>query len=711
MLKSGRGFAAFLLVFTSIIALSNPSAAGEQLLFDKVLTIGNWYVHASRHSFNAADARQARIKISKNTPDKEIQRGFFVFNGAFTFLRDFLTGDERVYEKDVTLQAANTLFVFLLGSPGAAVSMQILQGEEPSTAPEIKTFTAEPTAIKRGESAKLTWQAAHADSCVIEPDIGAADPNGSVSVAPTHTTIYTLTAEGIGDPATARVTVTIENSAPKADSQEVTTDEDGAVNITLTATDVDGDSLTYVVTAQPGKGTLSGTPPVLTYTPGENYNGPDAFSFTASDTAATSGVATVNITVKPVNDQPQADDDQATTNEDTPVVISNLLANDTDVDNDSLTITAFSRTANGQLEQQQDGSVAYTPNLNFYGEDSFTYTISDGNEGTATATVRITVVPINDAPVAQAGLDKDVFVGDTVTLDGSGCGDVDEDPLNFSWTFVATPAGSSAALSDPSAVNPTFTPDIAGNYKVQLVVNDDSVNSLPDQVMIIANPRMVNVPNLVDMNQPAAEAAIKAAKLRVGAIASEHSETVAEGHVISQSPVDGTSVVENSVVDLTTSLGSENQPPTVSISASPSSISQGGSTTLAWTSLRAESAHIDNQIGAVSVEGSTQVSPEHTTTYTVTVTGPAGSANARVTVEVIGSPDAQPEGSYGEQYEDLIPPDASVEQYDPERFSLITGLVHDINQLPLPGVMITVHSHAEYGSVTTDDQGRFSIPR
>ncbi len=81
MLKSGRGFAAFLLVFTSIIALSNPSAAGEQLLFDKVLTIGNWYVHASRHSFNAADARQARIKISKNTPDGEIQRGFFVLTG------------------------------------------------------------------------------------------------------------------------------------------------------------------------------------------------------------------------------------------------------------------------------------------------------------------------------------------------------------------------------------------------------------------------------------------------------------------------------------------------------------------------------------------------------------------------------------------------------------------------------------------------------
>jgi len=616
MLKSGRGLAAFCLVFFAIIILSSPAAAGERLLLDRVLTISSWHVHASQHSFTAADAQEARIKISKNTPDREIQRGFFVLNGAFTFLRDFLPGDEPVFENDVTLKAANTLFVFLLGQPEAAISVQVFADKAPAPAPEISAFTAEPFSIKRGESAALTWQTANADSCRIEPGVGAVDPNGSHSVTPTDTTTYALTAEGTGDPATATVTVTIENSAPVAEPQTLSTDEDTAVAITLTATDVDRDSLTYAVTIQPGKGALSGTPPALTYTPNDNYSGPDAFSFTANDGQADSNPATV-----------------------------------------SLNIT-----------------------------------------------------PANDAPVANAGRDRLVFIGDASTLDGSGSADVDTEVLNFNWTFVAVPQGSAAKLSDSSAEKPAFTPDLAGTYEVQLIVNDGEFDSSPDQVLITASLRMVTVPDVTGLPQDNARAALAATKLVVGAVTAEHSETVDDGKVISQNPAAGTSVAENSAVDLTISLGSENQPPSVSFSASPSSIEQGQSSTLGWSSLHAESAHIDHGIGAVAVGGNTVVSPEHTTTYTLTVTGPAGSTNARVTVQVIASPEPQPEGSYGEQYEDLVPEDATVTQYDPERFSLITGLVHDINQLPLPGVAITIHSHAEYGTVVTDAQGRFSIP-
>ena len=599
MFKSTRCFASLLFIFSLISAFSNPADADDGIIFEKAFTIGQWHLHASQHTFSADDSGQGILKISKNNSQEEIQHGFLVLNGAFVFLRDFLAGDELVFEKDIALKATNGLIVFLLGDPGASVSMQITGIMAPVTPPQITVFTAEPATIKRGESATLTWQTAHADSCMIEPGIGAVDPSGSVSVAPTETTVYTLTAEGAGDPATATVTVTIENSAPTAEPQAVTTDEDTAVVVTLTASDVDGDSLTYAVTAQPGKGTLSGSPPALTYTPNENYNGSDSFSYKANDGQADSNTAAVSLNINPVN----------------------------------------------------------------------------------------------DAPVAQAGPDRDVFVGDPVTLDGSGSVDVDQDTLNFSWNFIVIPQGSTAAFSDSSVVNPTFIPDFAGTYEIQLIVNDGSVNSGSDTVIVTANPRMVAVPDVLAMAQPAAEAAILAAKLVVGAITFEHSETIAQDHVISQSPVAGTSVVENSTVDLTVSLGSENQPPTVSFSASPSSIAQGGSATLSWTSLRADSAHIDNGIGKVSVEGATDVSPEHTTIYTITVTGPAGSANARVIVQVTGRPAPQPEGSYGERYEDLVPPDATVDQYDPKRFSLITGLVHDINQLPLPGVAITVHSH------------------
>ncbi|RLB81142.1 MAG: sugar-binding protein, partial [Deltaproteobacteria bacterium] len=151
-------------------------------------------------------------------------------------------------------------------------------------------------------------------------------------------------------------------------------------------------------------------------------------------------------------------------------------------------------------------------------------------------------------------------------------------------------------------------------------------------------------------------------------------------------------------------------PPAVEISAIPASIEQGESATLSWASTNAQSAHIDNGIGVVTVNGSTDVSPTATTTYTITVTGSTGSASARAVVMVMGNPEPLPESSFGEQYEVLIPNDATVDEYDPKRFSLITGLVHFIDASPISDVSVTIHGHPEYGTVSTDAQGRFSIP-
>jgi predicted extracellular nuclease len=92
--------------------------------------------------------------------------------------------------------------------------------------------------------------------------------------------------------------------APVADDQSVTTAEDTPVNITLTASDGNNDPLTYSVESQPSHGTLSGTAPNLTYTPAPNYSGPDSFTFKANDGQADSNIATVSITVTPINDAP-----------------------------------------------------------------------------------------------------------------------------------------------------------------------------------------------------------------------------------------------------------------------------------------------------------------------------------------------------------------------------------------------------------------------
>lgn len=125
-----------------------------------------------------------------------------------------------------------------------------------------------------------------------------------------------------------------ENSPPVAQDQRVTTDEDVAKAITLVATDPDGDQLTYQIMTQPGYGTLSGTPPSVTYTPTAHFYGSDSFTFKANDGKIDSNEATVSITVTHVNHPPVAQDQSVITDEDMARTIT-LVA--TDPDGDPLT--------------------------------------------------------------------------------------------------------------------------------------------------------------------------------------------------------------------------------------------------------------------------------------------------------------------------------------------------------------------------------------
>ncbi len=102
----------------------------------------------------------------------------------------------------------------------------------------------------------------------------------------------------------------------------------------------------------------------------------------------------------------------------------------------------------------------------------------------------------NNAPVANAGNDQTVARGDTVTLDGSASSDDDGDLLTFSWSITAAPADSTATLSDPAAVMSNFVADIAGEYRVDLIVNDGGNDSAPDEVVIVTTPG--NTPPVAD---------------------------------------------------------------------------------------------------------------------------------------------------------------------------------------------------------------------
>src|SRR5438445_201431 len=168
--------------------------------------------------------------------------------------------------------------------------------------------------------------------------------------------------------------------------------------------DVDGDALTAIVVSSPTHGTLTlNTNGSVSYSPAANYNGPDSFTYKARDGVADSNVATVSITVVPVNDPPVAGNDNYTTNEDTTLTVAapGVLANDTDVDGDVLTAIVVSGPTHGTLTLGANGSISYTPAADYNGLDSFTYRANDGTANSNVATVTITVVAVNDAPVAN----------------------------------------------------------------------------------------------------------------------------------------------------------------------------------------------------------------------------------------------------------------------------------------------------------------------
>ena len=206
----------------------------------------------------------------------------------------------------------------------------------------------------------------------------------------------------------------IVNNPPEVVGASVSANEDEQLQITLNGSDVDNDSLSYNIVQQPQNGTLTGSAPNLTYVPNANYNGTDSFTFTAQDDYFVSGAAEISITLTAVNDAPIVNDKVVSTTENQSV---DIVLTSVDVEGDNVSYVIVGAPSKGSLSGTAPDLV-YTPNNDYFGQDSFTFKASDGEADSSTAEITISVSEINKTPVSNAGPAQTVDEGASVTLDG-----------------------------------------------------------------------------------------------------------------------------------------------------------------------------------------------------------------------------------------------------------------------------------------------------
>jgi hypothetical protein len=229
----------------------------------------------------------------------------------------------------------------------------------------------------------------------------------------------------------------------------------------------------------------------LTYTPDPDFAGLDRFTYRASDGAAESEPAAVGVSVRPVNDPPVAGDDAFATDEDVTLVVdaSGVLGNDSDIDGNALTVVDASQPANGTLAVNGDGSFTYTPAPDFHGEDGFAYTVADADGLTATADVVVTVISVNDAPVASddtAATDEDNAVTLAADLLLGNDGDVDGDDLAIAAVEPAT--HGDVRLNEDGSVTYTPAPNFNGADSFQYRATDGAATSTAATVTVTVRP-------------------------------------------------------------------------------------------------------------------------------------------------------------------------------------------------------------------------------
>lgn len=384
-----------------------------------------------------------------------------IVNGTVTNGQQIVNAANLAYS-GLSTQASNASATNAVVSPvvaGAPVPGNL----PPVAAPHIVTFTPTPG----GRDTDIAVLAGSSD-----PEGGALtvvgltdaaggsltiNPDGTVTYAPRDDfagrDVFTYTIQDPeGNRSTALVQVDVANSAPVAVDDTGSTKADTAVLVDVLANDTDtnGDALAIRSVGTPAHGTATISGGRVRYTPATHYRGSDSFTYVVEDSRGASDEATVSLTV--TNNAPVAVADALDTVVGTPLGFTTVLANDTDVEGDSLTASLVTATTHGTILLNGSGIGTYTPTAGYTGTDSFTYRVSDGTAWSSAATVTITVhalvAPVDDTAVAAPGTDVVVDVlandGASLTVTGATDGAHGTTSVETDGTITYTPAAGYA---------------------------------------------------------------------------------------------------------------------------------------------------------------------------------------------------------------------------------------------------------------------------
>jgi VCBS repeat-containing protein len=391
---------------------------------------------------------------------------------SFTYRANDGQADSNVATVTITVGAVNDAPVC------AAVSGSTDEDTALATAPSCSDV----------DSGSLTYaivdQPAHGTASVVAGQlryVPAADYHG-----PDSFTYQANDGQADSNTATATITVNAVNDPPVCDAVSGSTDEDTALDTAPSCSDVDADALTYAIVDQSAHGTAGVVAGQLHYTPAAGYHGPDSFTYQANDGHADSNIATATITVRAVNDAPVCAAVSGSTDEDTALATAPSCA---DVDADALTLAVVDQPAHGAASVVA-GRLHYVPAADYHGPDLFTYKANDGQADSNTATVTITVKPVDDAPVCRSVSAR--TQGDTPVDVAPACADIDSGPL--SYAVVGRPAhGTAGVVAGRLRYTPNAGYDGADSFTYR--AGDGTLNSAPATaaITVIARPAQTAV--------------------------------------------------------------------------------------------------------------------------------------------------------------------------------------------------------------------------